>query len=62
MALHQYSTLLNALQHLPDPRKACGKRYSWPLLLTLLVAGLASNYQTARAIALSSVIISMSCV
>lgn len=49
MALEQYSTLLSALEHVPDPRKARGKRYSWTLLLTIIVAGLASNYQTARA-------------
>ena len=36
---------------MPDPRKARGKRYSCQLLLTIIVAGLASNYQTARAIA-----------
>ena len=40
MAPDQYSTLLSALQHVPDPRKARGKRYSWTLLLTLIVAGL----------------------
>lgn len=51
MAPNQYSTLLSALQQVPDPRKARGKRYPWTLLLTLIVAGLASNYQTARAIA-----------
>jgi predicted transposase YbfD/YdcC len=51
MALNQYSTLLAALQAVPDPRKARGKRYSWATLLTILLAGLASNYQTARAIA-----------
>lgn len=51
MALDQYSTLLSALAHVPDPRKARGKRYPWTLLLTIIVAGLASNYQTARAIA-----------
>ena len=51
MALDQYSTLLAAVQAVPDPRKARGKRYSWAVLLTVLVAGLASNYQTARAIA-----------
>ena len=51
MALDQYSTLLAAVQAVPDPRKARGKRYSWALLLTILVAGLASNYQTSRAIA-----------
>lgn len=47
----QYSTLFEALQNVPDPRKARGKRYGWHLLLTIIVAGLASNYQTARAIA-----------
>jgi predicted transposase YbfD/YdcC len=47
----QYSTLFEALQDVPDPRKARGKRYRWHLLLTIIVAGLASNYQTARAIA-----------
>jgi predicted transposase YbfD/YdcC len=51
MALAQYSTLLSTLQDVPDPRKARGKRYSWTVLLTIIVAGLASNYQTARAIA-----------
>src|SRR5262245_7268466 len=51
MALEQYSTLLSALAHVPDPRKARGKRYPWTLLLTIIVAGLASNYQTASAIA-----------
>lgn len=51
MAQTQYSTLLAAVQAVPDPRKARGKRYSWAVLLTVLVAGLASNYQTGRAIA-----------
>lgn len=47
----QYSSLLEALAVVPDPRKARGKRYPWLLLLTLLAAGLASGQQTARAIA-----------
>ena len=51
MAQMQYSTLLAAVQAVPDPRKARGKRYAWAVLLTIIVAGLASNYQTARAIA-----------
>ena len=46
----QYSTLLKALQGVPDPRQARGKRYPWLLLLTILVSGMASGYQTARAI------------
>ncbi len=48
MAPDQYSTLLAALADVPDPRKARGKRYPWTLLLTIIIAGLASNYQTAR--------------
>lgn len=42
---------MDALTTLPDPRKAHGKRFSWPVLLTLLAAGLASGHQTAHAIA-----------
>jgi predicted transposase YbfD/YdcC len=47
----QYSSLLEALAAVPDPRKARGKRHSWVVLLTLLAAGLASGQQTAHAIA-----------
>lgn len=47
----QYTSLVEALAVVPDPRKARGKRYPWLLLLTLLAAGLASGQQTARAIA-----------
>jgi hypothetical protein len=47
MAPDQYSTLLDVLQMVPDPRKARGKRYSWTSLLTIIVAGLASNYTGA---------------
>ena len=50
MAQPQYSTLLAAVQAVPDPRKARGKRYPWAVLLTVIVAGLASNEQTAHAI------------
>ncbi len=51
MDTSQYSTLMNALKHLPDPRKSRGKRHAWLMLLTILVSGLASGYQSARAIA-----------
>lgn len=47
----QYSTLLEVLAVITDPRKARGQRYAWTLLLTLLAAGLASGQQTVRAIA-----------
>jgi predicted transposase YbfD/YdcC len=47
----QYSTLMDALKDIPDPRKRRGKRHHWQHLLLVLLAGLASGYQTARAIA-----------
>jgi len=47
----QYSTLMDVLSAIPDPRKARGKRHAWAILLTLLAAGLASGQQTAHAIA-----------
>ena len=47
----QYSTLMDALKTIPDPRKPRGKRHSWLHLLTLLVAGLASGEKSTRAIA-----------
>jgi len=47
----QYSTLLEALQSIPDPRKARGKRYSWTFLLALLGSALLSGQRSAHAIA-----------
>lgn len=47
----QYTTLMDALTRLPDPRQARGKRYHWPVLLALIAAGLASGHQSAHAIA-----------
>lgn len=47
----QYTTLLDALAAVPDPRYARGKRYHWRFLLLILGAGLASGAQTPRAIA-----------
>jgi predicted transposase YbfD/YdcC len=35
----------------PDPRHARGQRYAWRTILVLLISGLASGCQTARAIA-----------
>jgi hypothetical protein len=34
----QYSTLLEVLQDIPEPRKARGQRYVWALVLTLIGA------------------------
>ncbi len=47
----QYSTLLAALTHVPDPRCARGQRHPWRHLLLIIAAALASNHQSARAIA-----------
>ena len=47
----QYSTLMDALKPVPDPRNCRGKRHAWLMLLTILVSGLASGYQSACAIA-----------
>jgi predicted transposase YbfD/YdcC len=47
----QYSTLIEVLTVIPDPRKARGKRHTWLCLLTILAAGLASGQQTVHAIA-----------
>lgn len=46
----QYTDLLSALSAVPDPRKRRGRRYAWPLLLTLIVAALASGERNLRAI------------
>lgn len=51
MDQRQYSTLLEVLRGIPDPRNARGKRHRWEHLLTLIAAGLASGQQTAHAIA-----------
>lgn len=50
MDLHQYSTFVGALQAVPDPRHARGQRHAWSLILTLIVAALASNQPNGRAI------------
>jgi hypothetical protein len=39
----EYSHLLVALHAVPDPRQARGRRYAWPLQLTLIAAALASG-------------------
>jgi len=47
----KYTILTEALQSVPDPRHARGKRYPWLLLLTLIVAALTSGQKTVHAIA-----------
>jgi predicted transposase YbfD/YdcC len=47
----QYTDLRAALAAVPDPRRRRGRRYPWPVLLTLLAAGLVSGQKNIRAIA-----------
>jgi predicted transposase YbfD/YdcC len=51
MDQQQYTTLVEALKHVPDPRKRQGRRHRWLTLLCLIVAALASAQRTPRAIA-----------
>lgn len=46
----QYSDLRAALTAVPDPRCRRGRRYAWPLLLTLIAAAMASGERNVRAI------------
>jgi len=46
----RYSDLLSALSAVPDPRQRRGRRYAWPLLLTLIAAALASGERNVRAV------------
>jgi predicted transposase YbfD/YdcC len=47
----KYTTLVEALGSLVDPRKARGQRYGWMLLLTLIAIALVSGQRTVHAIA-----------
>lgn len=44
-------TLVGCLRSLKDPRAARGRRYDWPLLVTVLLAGLVQEVGGVRAIA-----------
>jgi predicted transposase YbfD/YdcC len=46
----QYTDLRAALSDVPDPRQRRGRRYAWPVLLTLIAAALASGQQGLRAV------------
>src|SRR2546430_3068880 len=50
MAQQQYTTLVELLKHVPDPRKRQGRRHRWLTLLCLIVAALASAQRNPRAI------------
>lgn len=47
----QYRDFRAALSAVPDPRQRRGRRYPWPVLLTLIAAALVSGQQGMRAIA-----------
>jgi predicted transposase YbfD/YdcC len=47
----QYSTLLDALRHVPDPRHARGKRHTWTFILGVIASALLSQQRSAAAIA-----------
>lgn len=47
----KYSTLLAALQAVPDPRQARGKRHAWSVILTVIVAALVSGQKSGEAMA-----------
>src|SRR5215212_3768293 len=46
----QYRDFRAALSAVPDPRQRRGRRYPWPLLVTLIAAALVSGQQGMRAI------------
>jgi hypothetical protein len=51
MDTQKYTSLLQALEAVPDPRKARGKQRAWSLILTLISGALASNAGSGHAIA-----------
>lgn len=50
MDQRKYSTLMDAVVDIPDPRKARGKRHPWALILTLISAALLGGQRSGRAI------------
>jgi predicted transposase YbfD/YdcC len=51
MDTHKYTSLLDTLCAVPDPRKARGKQLAWSLILTLITGALAANARSGHAIA-----------
>lgn len=47
----QYTTLVDVLKQLPDPRDRKGRRHRWVIVLSLIAAALASAQRTPQAIA-----------
>lgn len=50
MDTQKYSTLMDALKDIPDPRQARGKRFEWVFLLALICGALASGKRTGSEI------------
>src|SRR5690242_117301 len=50
MDARNYTTLMDAVVDIPDPRHARGKRHRWAVLLTLISAALLSGQRNGRAI------------
>jgi hypothetical protein len=50
MDQRQYSTLLEAVADVPDPRHARGKQHAWKVILAVICAALVSGHQSGRAI------------
>jgi len=46
----KYSSMMDAVVDIPDPRKARGKRHRWDVLLTLISAALLCGQRSGRAI------------
>ncbi len=46
----KYSSLMEAVVEVPDPRKARGKRHPWALILTLMSGALVCGQRSGRAI------------
>ena len=51
MDQREYSSLMGALQHVADPRKARGKQLEWPFIWGVIASGLLSQQRGAAAIA-----------
>lgn len=47
----QYTTLVDVLKQVPDPRKRKGRRHRWVIVLSLIAAAMASAQRTPQAIA-----------
>lgn len=51
MSEHNYSTLVDALQQIPDPRNRRGQQHEWLYILVVIAAGLVAGQRGGRAMA-----------